>query len=37
MRSAQVLPVPPERCDEKKSHLPSGEKRGLLLSVAGAV
>jgi hypothetical protein len=37
MRSAQVAPRPPGRCDVKYRILPSSEKRGLLLSNAGAV
>jgi hypothetical protein len=37
MRSAQVLPFPPGRLDVKKRSVPSGEKRGLELSVLGEV
>src|SRR5438876_261947 len=37
MRSIHVLPFPPGRCDVKISSLPSGDHRGLELSVLGDV
>src|SRR5690349_4082100 len=37
MRSIQVDPFPPGRVDVKRRYLPSGDQRGLLLSVAGDV
>src|SRR5690242_18351972 len=37
MRSIHVAPRPPGRCDEKTRSLPSGDHRGLELSVLGDV
>ena len=37
MRSIQVVPLPPGRVDVKSRNLPSGDQRGLLLSVLGDV
>src|SRR5688500_16717585 len=37
MRNIQVLPLPPGRCDVNSSSLPSGDQRGLVLSVLGDV
>src|SRR5215475_7584741 len=37
MRSIQVEPCPPGRVDVKRRYFPSGDQRGLLLSVLGDV
>src|SRR6476620_6108781 len=37
MRIAQRFPLPPARVDVKKSHLPSGDHCGAVLSVPGDV
>src|SRR5215204_103873 len=34
---AHVVPRPPVRCEVKKRYFPSGDQRGLLLSVPGEV
>src|ERR1051326_9135467 len=37
MRNIHVVPLPPGRVDVKRRNLPSGDQRGLLLSVLGEV
>src|SRR5688500_10507249 len=37
MRSIQVLPFPPGRCEVKSNSFPSGDQRGFVLSALGDV